>query len=207
MKLISQAFLLNYFLLQNELFNYIKIPIILYCIEKNAIKCFKYALINGADLTQKSVRHLYTINSNIYSDYEHTMEMWDGYGFAGAIGSIQIIKLIEDQGIPINGDLIKGSSKFHQNHIIHWAEKEYKPLLKDGMKECIQFSNYEVFDMIIQNFDVSRLIYPKNKTPLHYAAKYNSKGTFFKLLSEGVNINVIDLLNKKIVIMLKRKIQ
>ena len=61
-------------------------------------------------------------------------EIWDGYGFAGAISDIQMIKLIEDQGIPINGNLIKGSSKFHQNHIILWTEKENNSLLKEGMK-------------------------------------------------------------------------
>jgi len=39
---------------ENKLFKYLEIPIILYCIEKNAIKCFKYALINGADPSKKS---------------------------------------------------------------------------------------------------------------------------------------------------------
>ena len=35
---------------ENQLFKYTEIPIILYCIEKNAIKCFKYALINAKDI-------------------------------------------------------------------------------------------------------------------------------------------------------------
>ena len=146
---------------ENKLFKYTEIPIILYCIEKNAIKCFKYALINGSDPSQKSV---YTYIKE-YSN--KSKEIWDGYGFAGAMGNIQIIKMIEDQGTPINGDVIRGCSKFHQNHIIHWAEKEFSILLKDGVKECIQFYNIEAFNIINNNFDIN-LIGKRKKTPFSY---------------------------------------
>ena len=145
----------------NELFKYTEIPIISYCIEKNAIKCFKYALINGSDPSQKSI---YTYIKE-YSN--KSKEIWDGYGFAGAMGNIQIIKMIEDQGTPINGDVIRGCSKFHQNHIIHWAEKEFSILLKDGVKECIQFYNIEAFNIINNNFDIN-LIGKRKKTPFSY---------------------------------------
>ena len=38
----------------NELYHYYRIPILLYCIEKNAFKCFKFVLINGANPSIKS---------------------------------------------------------------------------------------------------------------------------------------------------------
>jgi len=112
------------------------------------MKCFKNALINGADPSKKS----------IYIKSFKKREIWNGYGFAGATGNIQMIKMIEYQGIPINGDLIRGITKFHQNHIFQWAEKEYKTFIKDGFKESIHFDNFEVFHTITQNYDISLLI-------------------------------------------------
>ena len=43
----------------------------------------------------------------------------------------------------INENVIKGSAKFHQYHIIKWIEREYNPLLKCGMKNFIEFENYK----------------------------------------------------------------
>ena len=175
---------------ENKLFKYAQIPIILYCIEKNAQKCFKYGLINGADPSQKS---------NILRDFLKTKkEVWDGYGFAGAIGNIQTIKMIEDQGIRINENVMKGASKFHQNQIIKWIEKEHKSLLKAGIKECIKFENYEAFSIINENCDVIS-IYIKNKTLLHYAAEKNSKKIGELLISKGADINAKILFLKKII--------
>ena len=172
---------------ENQLFKYSEIPIILYCIEKNAIKCFKYALINGADPSQKSIYR----KGNQGKD----KEIWDGYGFAGAIGNIQIIKLIEDQGIQINKNLMKGASKFHQNHLIRWAEKNHNQILKDGVKETIKFENYEGFDIIYQNLNnINATLNDKDKLPIHYAAKDNSKEIFELLLSKGANIHAKDII-------------
>ena len=178
---------------ENKLFKYTEIPIILYCIEKNAIKCFKYALINGANPSLKS--------QYIKDSFYIGKEIWDGYGFAGAIGNIQLIKMIDDQGIPINGNLIIGATKFHQNHIIHWAEKEHKDLLKDGLKACIQFQNYEIFEIIAQNVDnISTISYGNhNMTPLLYAAKYTSKELVDILIRKGADINAKDIIYKIIV--------
>ena len=182
---------------ENKLFNYTEIPIILYCIEKKAIKCFKYALINGADPSQKSI---YQKKKKIKK------EKWDVYGFAGAIGNIQIIKLIEDQGIAINGNLIKGSSKFHQNHILHWREKENNSLLKEGMKEIIQYHNYEAFDLIDRLFNVNSIFSDKNKTTLHYAAQYNSKEIGEVLISKGADFNAKGIIYLNIIILFLIKI-
>ena len=95
----------------NLLFQYTKVPILSYCIEKEAIKCFKYALINGADPSQKS-----QLNDE---------KVWDSYGFAGAIGNIQIIKMIEDNGYPMSKDLVNGCIMFHHNNILQWIIKEH----------------------------------------------------------------------------------
>ena len=40
---------------QNLCFHYSEIPILSFCIEKQALKCFKHALINGADPFQRTV--------------------------------------------------------------------------------------------------------------------------------------------------------
>ena len=117
----------------NRLFDYSQVPLLCFCIENKSMKCFKYALINGADPSHMSIKNTRGKWGEISEK-----EIWDVFGFAGAIGSIQLIKLIEDQGIPINKNLMQGSSKFHQNHIIKWIEKEDEILLKEGIKDCIK---------------------------------------------------------------------
>ena len=94
----------------------------------------------------------------------------------------------------MNGNLIKGSSKFHQNHIIHWAEKEDKSLLTEGIKESIQYHNYEVFYLICENFDIINLRYKNNNTALHYGVKYNCVEIVEILLRKGANVNVKGIL-------------
>ena len=173
----------------NQLYQYTEIPIILYCIEKNAIKCFKYALINGADPSHMSIK-TYRDKWGDTSD----RKIWDGYGFAGAIGNIQIIKMIKDQGIPINGNVIKGSSKFHQNHIIQWIEKENSSLLEEGIKECIKYCNYEGFDIIARNFDINSLMDRKNSTLLHIATTFKAKEIGELLISKRADINAKDII-------------
>ena len=48
---------------ENLLFKFSKIPVLSYCIEQGAIKCFKYALINRADPTQRC-QYIFFRNSN-----------------------------------------------------------------------------------------------------------------------------------------------
>ena len=173
----------------NQLFKYSEIPIISYCIEKNSIKCFKYSLINGADPSKKS--------------FDNYKEMWDGYGFAGAIGNIQLIKMIQDQGIKISKNVIEGSSKFHQNHIIQWIAKDYCYLMHDGLKNCLKYDNIEGFDIINNNCNIlakegSKKMYPC-KTILHYATKYNLKEIVETLILKGADINAIDIIYQIII--------
>ena len=80
----------------NELYHYSRIPILLYCIEKNATKCFKFALINGADPSIKSEKLKRRREKWRGKEYK---EVWDAYGFAGAKGNIQIIRILEEKGL------------------------------------------------------------------------------------------------------------
>ena len=176
----------------SDLFVYSKIPLILYCIERNAIKCFKYALLNGADPSAKCI----LVTENNFGGLKIN-DQWDGYGFAGAIGSLQIIKLLEGQNIPLNQNLMEGCSKFHQNHLIHWIEKEHKTLLKDGLIECIRYRNYEGFEIISQNIDIinfSIQLSQKNFSTFFYAALTDSKEIGELLISKGADINQIVIL-------------
>ena len=102
---------------------------------------------------------------------------------------------------------MEGCSKFHQNNLIHWIEKEHKELLKDGLIECIRYNNIEGFEIISQNID---LINFKNQnsekdySAFYYATLYDSKeigeSLIFLLISKGADIN------SYAIIYLKRKI-
>ena len=90
----------------NELYYYSRIPTLLYCIESNVIKCFKFALINGADPTLKSERFI-----NLQFGKKEYQQIWDAYGFASAKGNVQIISILEERGIKNRNCLIEGCSK------------------------------------------------------------------------------------------------
>ena len=173
----------------NELYHYFQIPILLYCIEKNAIKCFKFALINGADPTLKS--NPITIKYGKIN-YEQT---WDAYGFAGATGNIQIIRLLEDKGFEPNECLMEGCSQFHQEAILNWIQKEQSHLLSTSIKNIIFYENFEALNLFTfkdNKIDIS--LNKKGQKPLHWATIRNSKEIGEILISKGANINTKDII-------------
>ena len=172
----------------NELYHYSRIPILLYCIEKNAIKCFKFALINGADPTEKSERIL---NNSWAKQYK---PVWDAYGFAGAKGNIQIIRILENRSILPNNYLIEGCLQFHQKTIFEWIKKEQYQLLTKGIKKSIYFENYEAFDILIQNIsNLNIQINKKKETLIQYIIEKNAIGILDILISKGANLNFKDI--------------
>ncbi len=94
---------------ENQLYEYTEIPIILYCIEKQATKCFKFLLLNGSN-------PLETI-TNFDSDDESNI---DGMTIGAETGNIQIMEMIEEKGGKIDKNCIFGAAKFHQNHILKY---------------------------------------------------------------------------------------
>ena len=192
---------------ESGLYDYSKTTITLYCIEKNAIKCFKFALINGADPSQYCI----LVTTDEWGGLK-IINGWDGYGFAGAIGNIQMIKLLE-QNIPINKNLMEGCSKFHQNNLIHWIEKEHKALLKDGLRECIRYNNFEGFEIISQNIDIINFMNQNSNNSAfyyYYPEMKNSKEIgellILLILSKGADINLVAIiyLNRKKLFLLKQ---
>ena len=51
-----------------------------------------------------------------------------------------------------------------------------------------------MFDLLDRLFNVNSIISEKKKTPLHYAAKYNSKEIGEVLISKGADINAKDII-------------
>ena len=81
-----------------------KIPLIQYCIMKNAIKCFKYLLVNGYDDPNQIMKPetLYYI----WIDFDESLEIkqyeWDCMATAIFFGNKEIMKILEDKGIQKN---------------------------------------------------------------------------------------------------------
>ena len=190
----------------NQQYHYFKIPLILYCIEKNAIKCFKFALLNGADPTQKSERRSTWDSDNNDDILEFNIKtVWDGFGFAGATGNIQIVKLMQEKGLVPTQDLMKGSTKFHQINIINWIQVECNKLLKTGIKQMLHYENYLVFDLLFQNSKNINEMKIQEKTTIeeaiHYALKKNSIDTAKILILKGADINAKDIIHLNMIIL------
>ena len=87
-----------------------KIPLIQYCIQKNAIECFKYLLVNGYDDPNKTMIEL---NQN-----ENRHE-FDCLASAIFFGNKEIIGILEDKGIQKgkNASHIEAAILSYRNHI------------------------------------------------------------------------------------------
>ena len=187
----------------NILYHYTRIPIILYCIEKNAYKCFKFALINGADPTQKSEK----LVSRWRKEFKR---IWDAYGFAGAKGNIQIIRMLKERGLNPNSCLMEGCSQFHQNMILEWIKDEESQLLDTGIKTTIHYENYQAFSLFVQRKnDLNILVSQKNFsqiTLLQYALLKKANEIGELLISKGAYINAIYIIYPNIIILFLIKI-
>ena len=97
-----------------------KIPLIQYCIMKNARECFKYLLVNGYDDPNKSMEdsifHFFGLPSSIINNHKCD---WDCMATAIYFGNKEIMKILEEKGIE------KGKKSSH----IEAAILSYKNLI------------------------------------------------------------------------------
>ena len=116
---------------ENQLYKYTEIPIILFCIEKHAIKCFKFLLLNGSN-------SLETITDFFPSyDWRNKKKNIDGMTFGAEIGNLQIMQMIEEKGGKIDKNCIIGAAKFHQNHILKWIFQQNQRQQEENKEELI----------------------------------------------------------------------
>ena len=102
-------------------------------------------------------------------------EVWDAYGFAGAKGNIQIIRILEENGFKPNECLIEGCSQFHQKGILELIMKEQSHLLNSTIKEIIFYENFEIINLLILKGFINNIQNKKRLTPLPAAAKKNAR--------------------------------
>ena len=188
---------------ENILFDYNEIPYLSYCIEKNAMKCFKFLFINGSDPLKKS-QVPETTDSDGYGcfiyDEENIMDIWDAFGFAGASGNIQFVKILQEKVNPITQDIILGCTKFHKNNILSWVLKENPSFAKYGLINSIKYENIQALNQLLlnpdSNFDLDVNLTDRfQKTPLHYASRAKLFPIAKILIQKGSNINAHDCCN------------
>ena len=92
-----------------------EIPLIQYCIMKNAIECFKYLLVNGYDDPNK------TMEDSLY--FKRYIYKWDCMATAIYYGNNEIINILENRGIE------KGNNQSHIEDIIEKHIEENENLL------------------------------------------------------------------------------
>jgi len=81
-----------------------KIPIIIECIIQKAIKCFKYLLINGIEDPTITMQEQNPYPGKSWKN-KHRYE-WDCMGVAIYYGEVEIIKILEENGIEKGNNLI-----------------------------------------------------------------------------------------------------
>ena len=118
----------QYLNLPDLVYDYTKIPIICFAAQKNAMKCFKFLLLNGSDPSQISdgVRYL-------------TLKRWNAMAFAASQGNIEMIKILIEHKLKPNKRTAEAAAKFHKNYILKWLITDHnfdKSQLKQAFFQC-----------------------------------------------------------------------
>ena len=133
---------------KNQLYEYLKIPIILFCIEKHAMKCFKFLLIIGAN----PLKTITDFNLN-RGNYSCDSKKINGMTFAVANGNLQMLKIIEENGGKIKKNCFNAATKFHQNQILKWMiqKNQDEQNMSFGLFSCAQYNNLEGMKLLLEN--------------------------------------------------------
>ena len=106
-----------------------QIPIVHYCIMKKAMKCFKFLVLNGADLSQ------FLIDNNT-SKYE-----WDCISIAVCFGEWEMMKILEERGINKlnNPNVWEAAALTHRNKLLKLliSNKDQIPNIQECLKKGI----------------------------------------------------------------------
>ena len=147
-----------------------EIPLIQYCIMKNAIECFKYLLVNGYDDPNKTMKEKDPDYNEMMFKFWGTNYLyeWDCMATALYFGNKEIVQILEYKGI----------EKGKPAHI-----------------EAAILSYRNIFaTQLIENLDENAINHKKLKISLNLsiiasARNNNIKGVEF-LLTKGVSINI-----------------
>ena len=147
-----------------------EIPLIQYCIMKNAIECFKYLLVNGLDDPNKTMKEqnpslFLTRSGNLIKIKRYE---WDCMATAIFFGNKKIMKILEERGIE------RGENPTH----IEAAILSYRNIIEKEIIEDLNENNEQ-----IENF--------LNLSIIASAKNNNIKGFEF-LMTKGVDINTHD---------------
>ena len=144
-----------------------RIPLIQYCIMKNAIECFKYLLVNGYDDPNKVMKGQtpYYFYDFQYHGIEIKRYEWDCMAVAIYFGNKEIIQILEYRGIE------KGKNPTH----VEAAILSYRNMIA---KEIIE-------NLIENNEQIQNIL---NISLIASAHNNNIKGVEF-LIAKGADIN------------------
>ena len=204
---------------ENQLYEYRDIPILLFCIEKSSLKCFKFLLINGANPLEEASgiqKSMITSVSRIFGAFREIVEEpITGMTLAVEKADIRMIKIIEENKGEINKDVFNGAGKFHQNKLLktlylkaletyqknQHSNKERKKE-KDcyGLCSCARYNNFEGVLLLLEigvdvnSYNHNQKTIKKDWSSLHYAAENGLLRMVDLLLSKGADINAKDII-------------
>ena len=152
-----------------------KIPLIQYSVMKNAIKCFKYLLVNGYDDSKKALKEQnpYNEKERLYKYWNSEDQYeWDCMATAIYFGNKEIIKILEEKGFKKgdNPGHLKAAILSYRNQIAkeileEIEEKDDKEdldyQLSIGILAISKNNNIEIAEILIKkgaNFHIIDLI-------------------------------------------------
>ena len=111
-----------------------KIPILLYCILKKAIKCFKFLILNGADPYQTLS---YEEGEYAWNKKQGDKYKWDCMTIAICFGEWEMMKILESRGINKlnNPNVWEAAALTHRNNLLKLFISNKDQI--DNFEECL----------------------------------------------------------------------
>ena len=193
------------------------IPIIHDCLIHNAIRCFKYLLINGIDPT-KRIQERQSSDLFLLANFNHFIEIkiyeWDCMTLAIYYGQVEIMKILEEFGIEKgnNPEHIEAAVLSYRNSTIKSIINKLKEnnedpikinhffligLLASGRSNYIKWGEYFIDNGEKKNIEQINIL-----EMFHFTLQNNSLEMFELLLSKGASIDVKGFFNLSIMVLL-----
>ena len=137
-----------------------QIPLIQFCIMKNAIECFKYLLVNGFDDPNKTMDEQ-NPEYYFYDSHNNKIEIkryeWDCMATAIYFGNKEIVKILEERGIEkgknsghIEGAILSYRNNFTRDIIENLNEREQiQNILNMGIIQSAKSNNIKGIEFLM----------------------------------------------------------
>lgn len=164
------------------------IPILHYCIMKNAMKCFKFLILSGANPL---------LNMEVPYFADENQYKWNCITVTICFGNWEMMKILEERGVNKinNTNVWEAAALTHRNQLLNAVNfnkddiSNFQECLNKAMLSAIKGNNLKGLKILLSKGANVNAKDEFGRSPLHYTVEYDSSKISEVLISMGSNVN------------------